>query len=337
METVVEARGLSKRYRRVTALAGLDLVAFHGRMAAVLGPNGAGKTTFMRALATLVRPDSGSLYIAGLDVLRQPAEVRRIIGLAGQYAAVEEAMTGRENLQMIGHLFGLRRRPARAAAARVLAQLGLTADADRLVRTYSGGMRRKLDLGASLVGSPRLLLLDEPTTGLDPRSRIELWGAIRSLVATGTDVVLTTQYLDEADHLAADIVIIDHGRAIASGTPSELKTRAGHDMIEAHPRDRADLDQITEALSRFDPRPRVDAAAGSVAIAVDQGTARLVDVARRLDELGLAVEDLSLRRPTLDEVFLNLTGRSPETSTPETSGTEASTHVGVAPEKGQLP
>jgi len=198
-------------------------------------------------------------------------------------------------------------------------------------------MRRKLDLGASLVGSPRLLLLDEPTTGLDPRSRIELWGAIRSLVATGTDVVLTTQYLDEADHLAADIVIIDHGRAIASGTPSELKTRAGHDMIEAHPRDRADLDQITEALSRFDPRPRVDAAAGSVAIAVDQGTARLVDVARRLDELGLAVEDLSLRRPTLDEVFLNLTGRTPETSTPETSGTEASTHVGVAPEKGQLP
>jgi ABC-2 type transport system ATP-binding protein len=313
METVVEASGLTKRYRKVPALAGLDLVAYRGRVAAVLGPNGAGKTTFMRMLATLVRPDRGSLRVAGLDVLRQPAKVRRIIGLAGQYAAVEEAMTGRENLQMIGHLFGLRRRAARAAAAGVLAQFGLTEDADRLVRTYSGGMRRKLDLGASLVGSPRLLLLDEPTTGLDPRSRIELWEAIRSLVATGTDVVLTTQYLDEADHLAADIVIIDHGRAIASGTPGELKSRAGQDMIEAHPRDRADLDKVAEALSRFDRRPRVDAAAGSVAIAVDEGTARLAGVARRLDELGLAVEDLSLRRPTLDEVFLNLTASPTQT------------------------
>jgi ABC-2 type transport system ATP-binding protein len=313
METIVEASSLTKRYRKVPALAGLDLVAYRGRVAAVLGPNGAGKTTFMRMLATLVRPDRGSLCVAGLDVLRQPAKVRRIIGLAGQYAAVEEALTGRENLQMIGHLFGLRRRAARAAAAGVLAQFGLTEDADRLVRTYSGGMRRKLDLGVSLVGSPRLLLLDEPTTGLDPRSRIELWEAIRSLVATGTDVVLTTQYLDEADHLAADIVIIDHGRAIASGTPGELKSRAGQDMIEAHPRDRADLDKVAEALSRFDPRPRVDAAAGSVAIAVDEGTARLVGVARRLDELGLAVEDLSLRRPTLDEVFLNLTASPTQT------------------------
>jgi ABC-2 type transport system ATP-binding protein len=313
METVVEAFSLTKRYRKVPALAGLDLVAYRGRVAAVLGPNGAGKTTFMRMLATLVRPDRGSLRVAGLDVLRQPAKVRRIIGLAGQYAAVEEALTGRENLQMIGHLFGLRRRAARAAAAGVLAQFGLTEDADRLVRTYSGGMRRKLDLGVSLVGSPRLLLLDEPTTGLDPRSRIELWEAIRSLVATGTDVVLTTQYLDEADHLAADIVIIDHGRAIASGTPGELKSRAGKDMIEAHPRDRADLDKVAEALSRFDPRPRVDAAAGSVAIAVDEGTARLAGVARRLDELGLAVEDLSLRRPTLDEVFLNLTASPTQT------------------------
>jgi ABC-2 type transport system ATP-binding protein len=313
METVVEAFSLTKRYRKVPALAGLDLVAYRGRVAAVLGPNGAGKTTFMRMLATLVRPDRGSLRVAGLDVLRQPAKVRRIIGLAGQYAAVEEALTGRENLQMIGHLFGLRRRAARAAAAGVLAQFGLTEDADRLVRTYSGGMRRKLDLGVSLVGSPRLLLLDEPTTGLDPRSRIELWEAIRSLVATGTDVVLTTQYLDEADHLAADIVIIDHGRAIASGTPGELKSRAGKDMIEAHPRDRADLDKVAEALSRFDPRPRVDAAAGSVAIAVDEGTARLAAVARRLDELGLAIEDLSLRRPTLDEVFLNLTASPTQT------------------------
>src|SRR5580692_1841519 len=248
METVVEAFSLTKRYRKVPALAGLDLVAYRGRVAAVLGPNGAGKTTFMRMLATLVRPDRGSLRVAGLDVLRQPAKVRRIIGLAGQYAAVEEALTGRENLQMIGHLFGLRRRAARAAAAGVLAQFGLTEDADRLVRTYSGGMRRKLDLGVSLVGSPRLLLLDEPTTGLDPRSRIELWEAIRSLVATGTDVVLTTQYLDEADHLAADIVIIDHGRAVATGSPVELKRRIGGDIVELHVRHADDLPRVADML-----------------------------------------------------------------------------------------
>src|ERR671934_427924 len=241
MTPTIEARGLVKRYGRTTALDGLDLVAERGQVLAVLGPNGAGKTTFVRAVATLLRLDGGALQVAGHDVRREPAAVRRLIGLAGQFAAVEPAMTGRENLEMVARLFGQDVPTARTNAAAVLDALGLDDAADRLVRTYSGGMRRKLDLGASLVGEPRLLLLDEPTTGLDPRSRIELWDAIRSLVERGTDVLLTTQYLDEADHLASHIVIIDHGRAIAAGTPSQLKARAGRNVIEVHVRERQDL------------------------------------------------------------------------------------------------
>ncbi|HZR14274.1 MAG TPA: ATP-binding cassette domain-containing protein [Acidimicrobiia bacterium] len=309
MTAIVEARGLTKHYGKTRALDGLDLVAHRGRVAAVLGPNGAGKTTFVRAVATLVRPDGGSLHVAGIDAGRDPAAVRRVIGLAGQYAAVEEAMTGRENLEMVGRLFGLDRRAARRAAASVLDQLGLSADADRLVRTYSGGMRRRLDLGASLVGSPRLLLLDEPTTGLDPRSRIALWDAIRALVAAGTDVVLTTQYLDEADQLASDIVIVDRGRVIASGTPSELKARAGRDVVEIHVRDADSVPRVADGLRPLDPDPRVDVATRRVAIGVDDGTARLMEVVRVLDLLGVAVDDVALRRPTLDEVFLTLTGQ----------------------------
>ncbi len=309
MTAIVEARGLTKHYGKTRALDGLDLVAHRGRVAEVLGPNGAGKTTFVRAVATLVRPDGGSLHVAGIDAGRDPAAVRRVIGLAGQYAAVEEAMTGRENLEMVGRLFGLDRRAARRAAASVLDQLGLSADADRLVRTYSGGMRRRLDLGASLVGSPRLLLLDEPTTGLDPRSRIALWDAIRALVAAGTDVVLTTQYLDEADQLASDIVIVDRGRVIASGTPSELKARAGRDVVEIHVRDADSVPRVADGLRPLDPDPRVDVATRRVAIGVDDGTARLMEVVRVLDLLGVAVDDVALRRPTLDEVFLTLTGQ----------------------------
>ncbi len=309
MTAIVEARGLTKHYGKTRALDGLDLVAHRGRVAAVLGPNGAGKTTFVRAVATLVRPDGGSLHVAGIDAGRDPAAVRRVIGLAGQYAAVEEAMTGRENLEMVGRLFGLDRRAARRAAASVLDQLGLSADADRLVRTYSGGMRRRLDLGASLVGSPRLLLLDEPTTGLDPRSRIALWDAIRALVAAGTDVVLTTQYLDEADQLASDIVIVDRGRVIASGTPSELKARAGRDVVEIHVRDADAVPRVADGLRPLDPDPRVDIGTRRVAIGVDDGTARLMEVVRVLDLLGVAVDDVALRRPTLDEVFLTLTGQ----------------------------
>ena len=224
MTATIEAHGLTKQYGKTKALDGLDLVAQRGQVMAVLGPNGAGKTTFVRTVATLLRADAGTLLVAGHDAHQNPAAVRRVIGLAGQFAAVEPAMTGRENLEMVASLFGQSRRAAKASAAAVLGQLGLVEAGDRLARTYSGGMRRRLDLGASLVGAPRLLLLDEPTTGLDPRSRIELWDAIRALVQSrGTDVLLTTQYLDEADHLASQIVIIDHGRAVAAGTPAELK------------------------------------------------------------------------------------------------------------------
>jgi ABC-2 type transport system ATP-binding protein len=306
---ILEARGLMKRYGKIQALAGLDLVVSPGRVVALLGPNGAGKTTFVRAVATLLRPDAGSLYVDGIDALRKPAKVRQVVGLAGQFAAVEEAMTGRENLQMVGRLFGLNRNDAKAAAVRVLDQMQLTADADRLVRGYSGGMRRRIDLGISLVGTPRLLLLDEPTTGLDPGSRIQLWDAIRSLVVAGTDILLTTQYLDEADRLASDIVIIDHGKVIAAGTPAELKTRAGDDMIEVHVSDPGQLPVVAGLLAKIGHDPRVDVPQHRAYVAVDDGSSRLMDALRALDGQGIAVEDVSLRRPTLDEVFLALTGK----------------------------
>jgi ABC-2 type transport system ATP-binding protein len=313
---IVEAQGLVKRFGKVEALAGLDLVAHSGQVLAVLGPNGAGKTTFVRTLATLIRPDAGTLRVAGIDVTRHPHRVRRAIGLAGQHAAVEEAMTGRENLEMVARLFGHDRRQAAANTRAVLDQLGLEAAADQLVRTYSGGMRRRLDLGASLVGAPRLLLLDEPTTGLDPRSRSELWDAIRRLVAAGTDVVLTTQYLDEADQLAHDIAIIDHGRVIAQGGPHELKARAGRDVVEVHARRGADLDRLARALAPLGSEaPRVDAGTSRVTIPVDGGRAAMTETVRRLDQLDVEVDDIGLRRPTLDEVFLTLTGTPVEEET----------------------
>jgi ABC-2 type transport system ATP-binding protein len=313
MTPTIEASGLRKRFGKTTALDGLDLHAEPGQVLAVLGPNGAGKTTFVRMVATLLHPDAGQLRVAGHDVRREAGAVRRAIGLAGQHAAVEPSMTGRENLELVARLFGQDRRAARANTTRVLELLGLTEAADRLARTYSGGMRRKLDLGASLVGAPRLLLLDEPTTGLDPRSRIELWDAIAALVTQGTDVLLTTQYLDEADHLAGHIVIIDHGRAVAAGTPSELKQQAGRNVIEVHVRDRADLAGVAAALARLDHgEAQVEPATRRVSVAVEAGTDRLRDALRSLDAAGVAVDDVSLRRPTLDEVFLALTGQALE-------------------------
>ena len=307
---IIEARGLTKRFGKVEALAGLDLVAHHGQVVALLGPNGAGKTTFVRTIATLVRPDGGSLSVDGIDAVRRPAQVRRIIGLAGQHAAVEEAMTGRENLRMVARLFGLDRRTAAANSDAVLKTLDLTDAADRLVRTYSGGMRRRLDLGASLVGSPRLLLLDEPTTGLDPRSRMELWDAIRALVAVGTDVLLTTQYLDEADNLADQIVIVDHGRVIAEGAPAQLKAQAGRDVVELHGRRVEDLGPLAEAVAAIGTEePRIDHSSRRVTVPVDSGTAAVTAAVRAVEELGVEIDDIGLRRPTLDEVFLALTGR----------------------------
>src|SRR6476646_2074086 len=311
MTPTIEAHGLEKRYGKTTALDGLDLVAEAGQVVAVLGPNGAGKTTFVRAVATLLRLDGGTLRVAGHDVRREPDAVRRSIGLAGQFAAVEPAMTGRENLEMVARLFGRDRRTARAAAADVLATLALTDDADRLVRTYSGGMRPKLDLGASLVGSPRLLLLDEPTTGLDPRSRMDLWDAIRALVEAGTDVLLTTQYLDEADNLASQIVIIDHGRAVATGTPAELKRRIGGNVIEVHARRRDDLATVAIALDGLaGGEAAIDEATRRVTVGVDSDRAPLVSALRSVEAAGVEIDDIAMRQPTLDEVFLALTGRA---------------------------
>jgi len=316
MTAIIEAQGLTKHYGEVHALDGLDLTAHSGRVTALLGPNGAGKTTFISAVATLVRPTSGSLRVAGIDAIAEPKQVRRIIGLAGQYASVEPAMTGTENLQMVARLFGLDKRETKTAAAEVLERLGLADAGDRLVRTYSGGMRRRLDLGASLVGRPRLLLLDEPTTGLDPRSRSELWDAIRNLVADGTDVLLTTQYLEEADQLARDIVIVDHGKVIAAGTPAELKDMGGRDVIEVHPRSRADLTAIAEVLATVAAEPpRTDDDTQRVSVPVDGGASELSTVVRLLDERNISVDDIGLRRPTLDEVFLALTGQPADSPT----------------------
>ena len=310
MAPIIEAHGLTKRFGDVDALAGLDLVAESGRITALLGPNGAGKTTFVSAVATLLRPDAGELRVAGIDVTAHPRRVRQIIGLAGQSASVEPAMTGRENLQLVARLFGLDRRAARAAAVDVLDRLGLTDAGDRLVRTYSGGMRRRLDLGASLVGRPRLLLLDEPTTGLDPRSRRELWDAIRGLVADGVDVLLTTQYLEEADNLARHVVIMDHGRVIDAGTPDELKDRAGRDVIDVRPRAAGDLPAVEEILgSVSDDTPQSDIDTQRASVSVDTGADKLALVVQRLHDRHIALDDVGVRRPSLDEVFLALTGQ----------------------------
>lgn len=309
MPALIHAEQLSKRFGKITALDHLDLTLPAGQPVAVLGPNGAGKTTFIRMLATLLRPDSGALTVLGHDVVEDPKAVRRLIGLAGQLAAVEATLTGRENLDMVARLYGQNGRVARASADRILELVGLTEAGDRQVKTYSGGMRRRLDLGASLVGTPRLLLLDEPTTGLDPGSRIELWDAIRELGDRGTDVLLTTQYLDEADQLAALIVIVDEGRVIAEGTPSELKSMAGADVIELHTRDRGSLEQVRSVLSRIGTgEPVADPATRRCTLPAPDGAQLLPMVVRALDQAALEVEDLTLRRPTLDEVFLTLTG-----------------------------
>jgi ABC-2 type transport system ATP-binding protein len=324
MTPIIEATALTKTFGEVRALDGLDLTAESGRVTALLGPNGAGKTTFINAVATLLTPTSGELRVAGIDALRHPEQVRRVIGLAGQFASVEPAMTGRENLELVARLFGLDRRRARTAAGDVLDRLDLTDAADRLVRTYSGGMRRRLDLGASLVGQPHLLLLDEPTTGLDPRSRMELWDAIRALVADGTDVLLTTQYLEEADQLARDVVIIDHGHVIAAGTPDELKGQAGRDVIEVRPRTSVQLSAIAEILDVVACEPaRIDRDTQRVSAPVDGGAEHLATVVRLLDEQGIRVDDVGLRRPTLDEVFLTLTGQPIGDDAPEPAPTAA--------------
>jgi oleandomycin transport system ATP-binding protein len=308
----IEVEGLVKTFGETRALDGIEMVASEGTVFGLLGPNGAGKTTAIRVLSTLILPDAGRAAVGGYDVESQPEEVRRLIGLTGQYAAVDELLPGDENLYMIGRLLGFRPRDARARAAELLEAFNLADAATRVVRTYSGGMRRRLDLAASLVGRPRFLYLDEPTTGLDPRSRIDLWGMIRQLVSEGTTVLLTTQYLDEADQLADEIVVIDHGRVIAAGTPQDLKTRVGGQVLQARPVDPADLEKTEQILSGF-------AAAGehayregdAIAVTISDRTA-LGQAVRRLDDAGVVIDDLSLRRPSLDEVFLVITGHVAE-------------------------
>jgi ABC-2 type transport system ATP-binding protein len=308
---LLAARGLTVRFGKITALNGLDLTAPAGQVLAVLGPNGAGKTTFVRTVATLRRPDAGDLRVLGRDVVRDAAGVRRDIGLAGQFAAVEPAMTGRENLEMTARLFGHGRPAARRAAASVLAQLSLDEVADRRCGTYSGGQRRRLDLGASLVGAPRLLLLDEPTTGLDPVSRREVWEAVRGLAAAGTGILLTTHYLEEADELADQVVVIDRGRSIAAGALSELKASVGQDVIEISVQDPATLAPVTEILRQVvAAEPRLDLTGRSVSVPSSGGPRELAVVIERLAAARIAVDEIGVRRPTLDEVFVTLTGEA---------------------------
>jgi len=298
----------------VRALRGIDLAVPRGTVLGVLGPNGAGKTTAVRILTTLLQPDGGRALVEGYDVVRDPAAVRRSIGLAGQSAAIQEELTGRENLEIIGRLYHLRWPDARSRAIELLEQFGLTDAADRSAKTYSGGMQRRLDLAASLVGRPRVLFLDEPTTGLDPRSRLGMWEIIRSLVAGGTTLLLTTQYLDEADELADQIAVIDHGQVIAVGTSEDLKGKVGGDVVEFTVPDRAQMPDAVTAISDIgEGAPHSDAETGVVSIGVGgRGSDALIDAVRGLDKAKVATRGLTLRRPSLDDVFLALTGHAAE-------------------------
>jgi daunorubicin resistance ABC transporter ATP-binding subunit len=309
-QPAILAEDLGKRFGDVHALAGVDLHVPTGSVVGVLGPNGAGKTTLVRILTTLLAPDAGRAWVAGLDVVRQAAAVRRVIGLSGQYAAVDAYLTGRENLHMIGRLSGLARHAARRRADELLELFELTGAANRVARTYSGGMRRRLDVAASLVAHPAVLFLDEPTTGLDPRGRIGLWGLLEELTGQGTSLLLTTQYLEEADRLADTIVVIDTGRVIATGTADQLKAQVGGDRLELVARPGEDPAPLAAALAGLGSGPpALDAETGRLVVPVADGPGILPEVAGRLAANRLRVADLALRRPSLDDVFLALTGQ----------------------------
>jgi len=314
---IIRASGLVKTYGKVRALDGLDLAVPEGTVLGLLGPNGAGKTTAVRILTTLLAPDGGSATVAGVDVVRDPAKVRALIGLSGQYAAVDEYLTGYENLDMIGRLYGLGRSRSRVRARELLERFRLDEAGDRPVKTYSGGMRRRLDLAGSLVAQPPVLFLDEPTTGLDPRSRTEMWDVIVELVQGGTTLMLTTQYLEEADRLADDILVIDHGRAIAHGTADELKAQVGGERVEIVVADTAQLDTAERILKELaEGDLEIESHARKIVAPVRGGAGVLVEALRRLDAAQVELRDVALRRPTLDDVFLTLTGHRTEDEKP---------------------
>lgn len=312
--TIISVRNLKKSYGSVHALGGLDLDVPKGSVLAILGPNGAGKTTLVRILTTLLTADSGTAMVAGIDVSRHPDEVRNHIGLAGQYAAVDETLTGKENLELVGKLYHLPNSTIKERATRILEQFSLTDAGDRSVKTYSGGMRRRLDLAASLMGEPQILFLDEPTTGLDPRSRSELWTVIEGLVKQGTTVVLTTQYLEEADYLADNIIVVDKGTIIAQGTATELKAQIGGGVLELHVTDKNTIAQAVGLLENLgEGKPHVDEVSGHITLPVQNGSQILLAAVRAIDAVGLEISDIELRKPTLDEVFLKLTHNEGET------------------------
>jgi oleandomycin transport system ATP-binding protein len=309
MNPVIQVDGLGKSFGATRALDGVDLAVRRGSVLGLLGPNGSGKTTTVRVLATLLRPDAGRARVLGHDVVAEPEAVRARIGLTGQYAAVDEALSGTDNLVLVARLLDVQRREARRRAAELVGRFGLAGAAGRLVRTYSGGMRRRLDLAVSLVGRPDVLFLDEPTTGLDPRHRNEVWDEVRALAADGTTVLLTTQYLEEAEQLADDLVVLDHGRVIAAGTPAALKAEVGGQRLHVRPLHPSDLPAVTAVVARLLPgsAPAVDAVGELTVVAPDPGL--LVRLAGQLDAAGLPVAELGLRLPSLDDVFLTLTGR----------------------------
>jgi len=305
---IIEVENIVVNFGDVNALDGVSLNVAEGEVRGLLGPNGAGKTTLVNVIATLLKADSGVAKVAGFDVVSHGKQVRSSIGLAGQYAAVDELLTGRENLEIVGSLYQLSRSEAKIRANETLERLSLTEAADRLVRTYSGGMRRRLDLGACLVGQPKVLILDEPTTGLDPRTRIELWGFLQDLVDGGTTVLLTTQYLEEADLLADQITVIDKGKVIAEGTADDLKDLIGGANLVIAPTDPTELNNLAEAVSTLNQNdPRIDEQKGCIYLSVDGGAASVVKASNLIEAKGVALSSISLERPTLDEVFLKLT------------------------------
>ncbi len=316
-DAAIVVRGLTKSYGKVAALRGIDLEVERGIVFGLLGPNGAGKTTLVRILTTLQPPSSGTAHVAGYDVQRDAEALRRSIGLAGQFAAVDDQLTGFENLELVARFYHLPKDEARRRAHRLIERFDLVEAAGRRAITYSGGMRRRLDLAAALVAEPEVLFLDEPTTGLDPRSRLDLWVAIEELARGGTTVLLTTQYLEEADRLASRIAVVDHGLVIAEGTAGQLKERVGGRVVAVQVADAARLDETAGVLDRFGATPHVDVAAREVSVGVSQDASVIAEVVRTLDSAGIAIADLQFRQPSLDDVFLALTGHAAEDREPE--------------------